>query len=167
MNNTIAEEIILSPELWSKILRKKSAAKNLRNLVLEVFKKQSEEIGNERKEEIEIRRSTTVSFTSPNSDRRIRSTRNADVHTVAADYTKAAEINLSTSTSEEFVTITKAPEVEVSATIAHDEIKRENGEDEKFSDSTDEMNSNIAMLSNITIEQRTAASKVLSWFKEK
>ncbi|VDK82468.1 unnamed protein product [Litomosoides sigmodontis] len=43
-NKTVTEEVILSPGLWSKLLRRKGAARNLKSLVLGIVKKESEEI---------------------------------------------------------------------------------------------------------------------------
>ncbi|EJW78783.1 hypothetical protein WUBG_10306 [Wuchereria bancrofti] len=133
-NKTITEEVILSPNLWSKIMKTKSVAENFKTLVLEILEKQSEEISVGKKEydyRIKIQHGTTSTTTATTTtattvttnalshgNRGIRSTSDTDVEiiektfattTIFTDYTKMTITNLlsssSTSSYEEVVKV--------------------------------------------------------------
>lgn len=183
INKTITEEVILSPSLWSKILKRKSAAENLKSLVLEILKKQSEEINtgkNGYNYRVEIRTDTA---TTPYGNREIRSTKNADLDktekpfdatTISTNYTKTITINLSSSPYEEVNSLTKEPEVDIMKTAEHVKITTNNGDNEKFRQSINQLNLKITKSTTSLIEpkgaidqQTTITHKDLGGFSKK
>nr|CRZ21943.1 Bm4619 [Brugia malayi] len=179
-NKTNSEEVILSPDLWSKIMKTKSVAKNFKSLVLEILEKQSEEISAEKSEydyKIKIQHGTTTASTTTTTtdtvttniishgSRGIRSTSDTDLEiiekpfattTIFTDYTKMIITNLSSSsssstTSEEIVkSLTNESELKVIGTIEH-EIRTDNGNNEKFRGLINELNSSIEKLATTAI----------------
>ncbi|VIO89738.1 Uncharacterized protein BM_BM11665 [Brugia malayi] len=179
-NKTISEEVILSPDLWSKIMKTKSVAKNFKSLVLEILEKQSEEISAEKSEydyKIKIQHGTTTASTTTTTtdtvttniishgSRGIRSTSDTDLEIIEkpfattkifTDYTKMIITNLSSSsssstTSEEIVkSLTNESELKVIGTIEH-EIRTDNGNNKKFRGSINELNSSIEKLATTAI----------------
>ncbi|VDO50268.1 unnamed protein product, partial [Onchocerca flexuosa] len=73
------EELIVTPNLWNKILKNESTAKNLKNLIIEIIEKQPKiNVGrNEYDYRNEMEHGTTV----PYSNRQIRSTKEENLET--------------------------------------------------------------------------------------
>ncbi|CAG9531242.1 unnamed protein product [Cercopithifilaria johnstoni] len=171
-NKTITEEVILSPNLWSKILKIKNAGRNLRSLVFEIRKKESEEISDGiggYKYRIEIRHGTTTTATAttsiPYDNRAIRSTKDSGLEAIRkrfgataifTDYiTKTTTIE--PSSYEEVKSPIKKPEVKVVEKGKHDEIRTINGNDKKFEESVSGLNSSSTNLTSNN--QRMATTK--------
>lgn len=144
-NKTIAEEVILSPGLWSKILKKKSAAKSFKSLVFEMLKKKSKETNDGTggyEYRIEIRRDTATTNT-PYGNREIRSTKDSDLETIEKPFTATTismdftdyttkTIKVKPLHQKEVTSLTKKPELKIVKTTEHVEIKTNYGDDENF-----------------------------------
>uniref|UniRef100_A0A0R3RQS7 Apple domain-containing protein n=1 Tax=Elaeophora elaphi TaxID=1147741 RepID=A0A0R3RQS7_9BILA len=172
-NSGITEEVVLSPDLWSKILKRKSAASNLKSLVLELMKNQPEEINDEMKEykyRLEIRHEDGSTTNTPYGNRGIRSTKDSDfetmeesfaARTISPDYTEMVTMKLLP--HEKVKSVTKKPEVMKPTEYVG--IEANNGDSEKFKKPINELNKSTTQL--MDNNQQTSVNKDLGEFKKK
>ncbi|VDM96882.1 unnamed protein product, partial [Onchocerca ochengi] len=94
-NKGFVEELIVTPNLWNKISKKESSAKNLKNLIVKIMEKQPKI--NAGKNAYDNRSEMEYGTTATYSNREIRSTKEENLGTVpkssatttiSADYTK-------------------------------------------------------------------------------
>ncbi|MCP9265097.1 hypothetical protein DINM_020298 [Dirofilaria immitis] len=106
-NKGFVEELIISPGLWSRILKKESTAKNLKNLLIEIIEKQSQIntgkygynywSGN--------KSGTTASYTN----REIRSTKDENLETIQKSFATITISSTTTTVSPTTTTISSTP----------------------------------------------------------
>ncbi|VBB32372.1 unnamed protein product [Acanthocheilonema viteae] len=178
----ITEEVILLPGLWSKILKKKNDARNLKSLVLEIMKKESEEINDGTggyQYRIEIRHgatTTTTTNTPYSNNREIQSTENSDLETIResfaatkilTDYTAKTRTTKPLSYEEVKSLTKKKPKVKVMRTAEHVKIRANNKEvsltvglDGTSDDYSDNHNLNENDITTVSVTVAEGSSKM-------